>query len=47
MKELRELMKRFHNYLPDAVIVGHNDLDLKKSCPYYSPVKEFRDLLPK
>lgn len=30
MKELRELVKRFHNYLPDAVIVGHNDLDIKK-----------------
>lgn len=47
VKVLRELVERFHAYFPHAVIVGHHDLDPKKSCPCYSPVTEYRDLQPK
>jgi hypothetical protein len=47
VKVLRELVERFHAYFPDAVIVGHHDLDPKKSCPCYSPVTEYRDLQPR
>lgn len=47
VKVLRELVERFHAYFPDAIIVGHQDLDPKKSCPCYSPIKEYKDLQPR
>ena len=46
VRALRELVERMHAYFPEAVIVGHHDLDPRKACPCYDVVKEYWDLQP-
>lgn len=46
VRALRELVERYHAYFPDAVIVGHHDLDPSKSCPCFDAVSEYWDLQP-
>ena len=46
VRALRELVERMHCYFPEAVIVGHHDLDPGKACPCYDVVKEYWDLQP-
>ena len=47
VRALRQLVERYHAYFPDAVIVGHNDLNPGKPCPCYPAAKEYFDLQPK
>ena len=44
---LRGLLEELHGRFPEAVIVGHHDLDPKKPCPCFDAVKEYGDLQPK
>ena len=46
VRALRELVERYHAYFPDAVIVGHHDLDSSKPCPCFDAVSEYWDLQP-
>ena len=46
VRALRELVERYHAYFPDAVIVGHHDLDPSKPCPCFDAVSEYWDLQP-
>ena len=46
VRALRQLVEKMHTYFPDALIVGHHDLNPKKPCPCYDVVKEYRDLQP-
>ena len=46
VRALRQLVERYHAYFPDAVIVGHHDLNPKKQCPCFDAVKEYWDLQP-
>lgn len=36
MDSLRELLKTLHGLYPNAVIVGHGDLDNRKTCPNFN-----------
>ena len=47
VKALRELIERLHAYFPNALIVGHHDLNPTKPCPCFDVVKEYKDLQPK
>ena len=47
VRALRELVERYHAYFPDAIIVGHNDLNPGKPCPCYPAAQEYSDLQPK
>ena len=44
---LRKLLEELHERFPRAVIVGHHDLNPKKSCPCFDAVKEYGDWQPK
>ena len=45
---LRRLLKTLHKDYPEALIVGHHDLDPKKACPCIADVvREYNDLQPK
>ena len=46
VRALRQLVERYHAYFPDAVIVGHHDLNPAKPCPCFDAVKEYWDLQP-
>ena len=46
VRALRQLVERYHAYFPDAMIVGHHDLNPKKACPCFDVVKEYWDLQP-
>ena len=46
VRALRQLVERYHAYFPDAVIVGHHDLNPSKPCPCFDAVKEYWDLQP-
>ena len=46
VEALRELVERMHAYFPDAIIVGHHDLDPSKKCPCFDAVSEYWDLQP-
>ncbi len=46
VRALRELVERYHAYFPDAVIVGHHDLDPSKNCPCFDAVSEYWNLQP-
>jgi hypothetical protein len=46
VRALRQLVERYHAYFPDAVIVGHHDLNPGKACPCFDAVKEYWDLQP-
>ena len=45
-RALRELMGRLHGQFPNALIVGHHDLNPLKDCPCYDVVGEYQDLQP-
>ena len=45
---LRRLLETLHKDYPEAIIVGHHDLDPKKACPCIADVvEEYKDLQPK
>lgn len=43
---LRNLLKQLHCRYPNALIVGHRDLDPQKACPCFDVVSEYQDLNP-
>lgn len=43
---LRNLLERLHRRYPDALIVGHRDLDPQKVCPCFDVANEYHDLQP-
>lgn len=43
---LRALLTRLHREFPQALIVGHHDLDPGKACPCMNVFAEFADLEP-
>lgn len=44
---LRNLLELLHRRYPDALIVGHRDLDPQKVCPCFDVVNEYHDLQPR
>lgn len=44
---LRNLLELLHRRYPDALIVGHRDLDPQKECPCFDVVNEYHDLQPR
>lgn len=44
---LRNLLEQLHRRYPDALIVGHRDLDLQKVCPCFDVANEYHDLQPR
>ena len=44
---LRRLLEQLHERFPNAVIVGHHDLNPLKPCPCYDAITAYRDLQPK
>lgn len=47
VKALRELVEEMHFCFPEAMIVGHRDLNPGKKCPCFDVIKEYWDLQPK
>lgn len=45
-KTLRELVGKLHQQFPNALIVGHHDLEPSKPCPCFDVVKEFTEWNP-
>lgn len=43
---LRTLLEQLHRRYPDALIVGHRDLDPQKVCPCFNAASEYADLQP-
>ena len=43
---LRTLLEQLHRRYPDALIVGHRDLDPQKVCPCFDVANEYHDLQP-
>ena len=43
---LRTLLERLRRRYPDALIVGHRDLDPQKACPCFDVANEYHDLQP-
>lgn len=43
---LRNLLEQLHQRYPDALIVGHRDLDPQKVCPCFDVANEYHDLQP-
>lgn len=43
---LRNLLERLRWRYPDALIVGHRDLDPQKVCPCFDVANEYHDLQP-
>lgn len=43
---LRNLLEQLHRRYPDALIVGHRDLDPQKVCPCFDVANEYHDLQP-
>lgn len=43
---LRNLLEQLHKKYPNALIVGHRDLDPQKACPCFNVVNEFHELQP-
>ena len=46
VRALRELVERMHAYFPQAIILGHHDLNPTKPCPGFNAAKEYWDLQP-
>ena len=46
VRALRRLVEQMHARFPQAVIVGHHDLNPGKDCPCFDAVKEYWDLQP-
>ena len=44
---LRNLLERLRRRYPDALIVGHRDLDPQKVCPCFDVANEYHDLQPR
>lgn len=44
---LRGLLERLRRRYPDALIVGHRDLDPQKVCPCFDVANEYHDLQPR
>ena len=44
---LRTLLERLRRRYPDALIVGHRDLDPQKVCPCFDVANEYHDLQPR
>ena len=44
---LRNQLEQLHRRYPDALIVGHRDLDPQKKCPCFDVVNEYHDLQPR
>ena len=44
---LRTLLELLHRRDPDALIVGHRDLDPQKVCPCFDVANEYHDLQPR
>lgn len=43
---LRNLLEALHRKYPEALIVGHRDLDARKACPCFDAAAEYADLQP-
>lgn len=43
---LRTLLEQLRRRYPDALIVGHRDLDPQKVCPCFDVANEYHDLQP-
>ena len=43
---LRNMLERLRRRYPDALIVGHRDLDPQKVCPCFDVANEYHDLQP-
>lgn len=43
---LDRLLTELHRRYPEALIVGHRDLDPQKACPCFDAVKEYERLQP-
>lgn len=43
---LRTLLERLRRRYPNALIVGHRDLDPQKVCPCFDVANEYHDLQP-
>ena len=46
VRTLRQLVEHYHAYFPNAVILGHNDLNPDKPCPCFPAATEYSDLQP-
>ena len=44
---LRNQLEQLHRRYPDALIVGHRDLDPQKVCPCFDVANEYHDLQPR
>lgn len=44
---LRRLLASLHRRFPQALIVGHRDLDPLKACPCFDAAKEYAGLQPR
>lgn len=44
---LRNQLELLHRRYPDALIVGHRDLDPQKVCPCFDVANEYHDLQPR
>lgn len=44
---LRRLLEDLHRRYPQALIVGHQDLEPNKACPCFNAVAEYWDLQPR
>lgn len=44
---LRTLLEQLHRRYPDALIVGHRDLDPQKVCPCFDVANEYHYLQPR
>lgn len=44
---LRTLLEQLRRRYPDALIVGHRDLDPQKVCPCFDVANEYHDLQPR
>ena len=40
---LRRLLEMLHEQFPNALIVGHHDLDPMKACPCFNAVSEYKE----
>lgn len=43
---LRRLLEKLHQEYPQALIVGHRDLNPQKTCPCFNVIAEYLDLEP-
>ena len=43
---LRRLLEKLHREYPQALIVGHRDLNPQKTCPCFNVIAEYLDLEP-